>query len=318
MRGAERLDGYTQLYGGVAVSRDELVVIESNDVALALGDDLGDIDELARAVGQEHADREDTVALDQSVLHDRRHRDDVHVAAREDRHDLLPREVEVAQRGDGEKPRVLHDHLVVLHHVEERHDELLVFDRDDPVEVSLEIGEDLVARLLHGGAVGDGAHMRQFHDMPRLERGLHACGPRRFYADHLYVRIQKLGHGRYSRGEPAAADGHQDVVDKRQLLHDFHRDGALAGRDAQVVEGVHEGELALLGQLERAGVGLVVHVACEHDLSSERFGALHLDIGGRCGHDDGGGHAVALRRVGHALRVVAGRRGDEAALALVV
>ena len=92
----------------------------------------------------------------------------------------------------------------------------------------------------------------------------------------------------------------------------------MAGRDTQVVEGVHEGELALLGQLERAGVGLVVDVASEHDLSSERFGALHLDIGGRCGHDDGGGHAVALRRVGHALRMVAGRRGDEAAFALVV
>ena len=73
-----------------------------------------------------------------------------------------------------------------------------------------------------------------------------------------------------------------------------------------------------IGELERAGIGLVVHVTCEHDLSAERFGALHLDIGGRCGHDDGGGHAVALCRVGHSLRVVAGRRGDETALALVV
>ena len=224
----------------------------------------------------------------------------------------------MAQRGDGEKPRVLHDHLVILHHVEERHDEFLVLDCDDPVKVLLKIGEDLVARLLHGGAVGDGAHMRKLHDMPRLERRLHACRPRRFHADHIDVRVQELGQGRYARGKPTASDGDQDVVDKRQLLHDFHRNGALPSRDAQVVEGMHEGEAALLGQLERAGVGLVVHVACEHDLSAERFGALHLDIGGCCGHDDGGGHAVALCRVGHPLRVVAGRRGDETALALVV
>ena len=149
------------------------------------------------------------------MLHDRRHGDDVHVAAREDRHDLFSREIEVAQRGDGEKPRVLHDHLVILHHVEERHDELLILDCDDPVKVLLKIREDLVAWLLHGGAVGDGTHMRKLHDMPRFERRLHACRPRRLHADHLDVRVQELGQGRYARGKPAASDGDQDVVDKR-------------------------------------------------------------------------------------------------------
>ena len=64
VRGAERLDGHAQLHGGVAVGRDKLVVVESDDVALALGDDLGNVDKLAGAVGQEHADREDAVALD--------------------------------------------------------------------------------------------------------------------------------------------------------------------------------------------------------------------------------------------------------------
>ena len=94
--GAERLDGYAQLHGGVAVCGDELVVVKSDDVALAVGDDLRNAYQLAGAVGQKHGNGEDAVALDQAVLHHRRHGDDVHVAAGENGNDLLALEVEVA------------------------------------------------------------------------------------------------------------------------------------------------------------------------------------------------------------------------------
>ena len=114
------------------------------------------------------------------------------------------------------------------------------------------------------------------------------------------------------------ADGHQDVVDERQLLHDLHGDGALARGDAQVVERVDECVAVLLGKLERVFVGLVVDVAGQHHVGAQRLGALDFDERGGGGHDDGGLDAVMLGGIGDALRVVAGGCGDQTVRALLV
>ena len=99
--GAERLDGDAQLHGGLAVRGDELVVVQADDVALVVSDDLRHAHQLAGSVGQKHRNGEDAVALDQAVLHHRGHGDDVHVAAGEDGDDLLALEVQMAKSGHG-------------------------------------------------------------------------------------------------------------------------------------------------------------------------------------------------------------------------
>ena len=288
-------------------------MLQADDVALVLGDDLRHAHQLAGAVGQKHAHREDAVALNKAVLHHRRHGDDVHVAAGKDGDDLLAREIQMAQRRHGEQAGILDDHLVAFDHVQKRHDQLGVVDGDDVVEVLLQIREGLVAGLEHRGAVGDGARVRQLHHMPGLDGRLHAGRALRLHADHLDVRVQQLGQGGHAGGKPAAADGHQDVVHQRQLLDDLHGDGALAGGDAQVVERVDERVAVFLGQLHGVLIGLVVNVAVQNHLGAEVLRALDLDERRGGGHDDGGLHAVALGGVGDALRMVAGRRRDEPA-----
>ena len=212
----------------------------------------------------------------------------------------------MAKSGHGEQAGVLHDHLMVLDHIQKRRDQLVVVDGDDVVEVLLDVREDLVAGLEHRGAVGDGVGARQLHHVAGLQGGLHACCAGRLHADDLDVRVEQLGQRGHARGKPAAADRHQDVVDERQLLHDLHGDGTLACGDAQVVEGVDERVAVLLGKLERVFVGLVVDVAGQHHVGAQGLGALDLDERGGGGHDDGGLDAVMLRGVGDALRVVAG------------
>ena len=134
------LDRDRQLDGGVAVDAHKLVVLELDDVAVLLGDHAGHAHEHARAIGQKDAHGEDAAALDQAVLDDGAHGDDVHVAARENAHDALVLGRQVLGGGHGEKAGVLDHHLVVLDHVKEAHDQLFVLDGDDVVEVLLQVG----------------------------------------------------------------------------------------------------------------------------------------------------------------------------------
>lgn len=113
------------------------------------------------------------------MLHHRGHGDDVHIAAGEDGDDFLAFEVQMAKGGHGEQAGVLHDHLMVLDHIQKRRDQLVVVDGDDAVEVLLDVGEDLVAGLEHRGAVGDGVGARQLHHVAGLQGGLHACCARK-------------------------------------------------------------------------------------------------------------------------------------------
>ena len=54
------------------------------------------------------------------------------------------------------------------------------------------------------------------------------------------VGLDRLGRRRHARDQAAAADGHGQDLQVRRVLQHFQRDGALAGHDAEVVEGVHE------------------------------------------------------------------------------
>ena len=101
------------------------------------------------------------------------------------------------------------------------------------------------------------------------------------------------------------------------LAQDLHRDGALAGDDIRVVERMDEGQLVLLLEIERVGVRVRVRIAEQHDLGAACAHGfdLHLRRGHR--HHDHRPAPQLLRSERHALRVVAGRRGDHAALQLL-
>ena len=115
-----------------------------------------------------------------------------------------------------------------------------------------------------------------------------------------------------ARDQPAAADGHDDAVEVGVVGEQLEADGALAGDDERVVEGVHE----------RAAVGDQLR-APDHRLGQVGArGARRWRRGGGCGptftngvvrgHHDRGGDAEQRGVAGDGLGVVAGRHGHDA------
>lgn len=66
----------------LAVDVDELVVFQLDDVALFFGHDAGHLEQLAGAVRQLDGEGEHPAPIDEAVLNQGGHGDNVHIAAR--------------------------------------------------------------------------------------------------------------------------------------------------------------------------------------------------------------------------------------------
>ena len=138
----------------------------------------------------------------------------------------------------------------------------------------------------------------------------------RLDADDANFGIGLLEGAGDAADEAAAADGHDDGFDVGDLLEQFEADGALAGDDFGVVEGMDEGAALFDAAAQGFVAGFVVACAVEDDFSAvaARGGDFDLRRGQR--HDDLGANAARGSVKGDALRVIAGAGGDHAALAL--
>ena len=246
------------------------------------------------------------------------HGDHIHIASGEDGDDVLSLAAQVPQGGYGEQAGVFHHHLMPLHNVQKGFHQLAVLNGDDPVHIFLHKGEDLIARGLDRHAVGNGGGAGEGDHMARLQAGLHGGRPGGFYADDLHMGVEQLGQGGHSRRQSPAADGYQDDLHVGQVLENLVGDGALAGGQGQVVEGVDVGQPLVLGHLSSQLGGVVKDLAVEDYLGSVVLGVVHLHQGGGGGHDDGGRHSCGLSRVGHPLGVVARRGGDQPPVLLLL
>ena len=80
----------------------------------------------------------------------------------------------------------------------------------------------------------------------------------RLDADDLDRGTQRLGIGSDAGDQAAAADGHENRVDVVAvvLAQDLHGDRPLPGDHVGIVEGVHEHQPALAGELDAPLIGL--------------------------------------------------------------
>ena len=101
-----------------------------------------------------------------------------------------------------------------------------------------------------------------------------------------------------------------------RLLEDLERHRALAGDHVRVVERMDERQAFARGDRLGLGARFGQVGAVQHDRRAELAAVGHLDQRGELRHDDGHRNAEQRAVIGDALRVVAGRRGDHAALAL--
>ncbi|MCY1520347.1 hypothetical protein D9M68_551220 [compost metagenome] len=175
----------------------------------------------------------------------------------------------------------------------------------------------MLADLRHRHAVGEQPDLRQHHPLAGGHGRLQAVGVVRLDADHLDLRAQVLHVGGDARHQAAAANRHEDGVQRAAVLaEDFHGHGALPGDHVRVVIGRHEGQALLRRQLQRVGQGVGEGIAVQHHLAATGTHAVDLELRGGARHHDGRFDAQLPRRQRQALGMVAGRCGDHAPRAL--
>ena len=134
-------------------------------------------------------------------------------------------------------------------------------------------------------------------------------------------RRARLDRERDAGGEPAAGGVDDDAVEReaepRNVLDDLAAGGALPGDDQGIVIGRHQHGAALLRDLARDRLAVLVFAIVQHHLGAERRGALAFGPRRVARHHDDRRHAEELRRRGDALGVIAGGERHHAAVPLV-
>ena len=293
---------------------------DGDDVAAAAGDDLGHLFELAGLVLQRDGQVGLATAHDQTTGDDAVEDVDVDVAAGDDADHLFALDGQLVEEGCGHRHRTgtLGDELLVLHQGEDGGSGLVFRDGHDVVHILL---AELVGQLTGGldlNTVRKGGSGGESLVFVLVEGTVHAGGTLGLNAVDLDIGLQALDGKGHAGDEAAAAHRHDDGIDVGQLVQNFQTDGALPRDDLLIVVGVDEGHAGLLLQLHGLVVGVVVGAGYEADLCAEAFGVLHFHDGGTVRHTDDALDAPAGGGQRHALRVVAGRTGDDAFLALLL
>ena len=302
---------------GLGAGRGEAVV--------ELGDragpqDRGEAQEGALLLGD--GDPEDGLALltDLAALGDVAQLVEVEVGAGQDEGEALAGQVvlgDVAlEPRQGQGAGGLGDGAHVVEDVAHGGGGLVGGDGDDVVEQGPAHAEGLLTDAAHSHPFGKQTHMVQGDGLPAQQGGLEAGRLLVLDADDLDPGHELLDEDGDTGRQPAAAHGHEDAVEMGVLLDELQTDGALTGNDAGVVEGGDVGQALGLGQAGGLSLGRVEVVPVEADLAAQGANGVDLDLGGDGGHDDDGAHPQQGGGAGHALGVVAGRGGDDAALAL--
>ena len=182
---------------------------------------------------------------------------------------------------DCQKSGVLNDHLVVFYHIKESNDQLIIIDRNDIIQIFLDIREDMLTRSLYRSTICNRIYMRKSNDFAFLHGGLHAGCSGRLYTDDLDMRVQKLGKCGNTCCQSASSDRYKDIIYKRKLLYDFHCNGSLSCRNSRIVKRMDKGISFFFCQFQSISTGLIIDISLEDDFCAVALGALYLNK--RCG-----------------------------------
>ena len=118
------------------------------------------------------------------------------------------------------------------------------------------------------------------------------------------------------RDEAPAGQGHEHLVQIRQLLEQLDRDGPLPFDDVGIVEGVDERQAARGGEGRCALFGRVVAVAAEDQRGAGLLDPAQLERVRPVGNAHGGGDADVACNLRDSAAMVAGGDRDDAPAAL--
>jgi len=176
--------------------------------------------------------------------------------------------------------------------------------------------ERQLADVAHGDAFGQRVAARR-HRLAGQDL-VHRRVARGLDADHLEVGLERARRHGAARDHAAAAHRHDQRVELRRILQHLERHRALTRDDTRIVVGMDEHEFLLCRDAPRLGGRFGQRVAVQHHRRAMAARVADLGVGRKGRHHDGGRNTEAPGVIGDALRVVAGRHGDHAALALLV
>src|SRR5438105_7827143 len=245
-------------------------------------------------------------------LEDRDQRRRVDVAAGHDAYDRPAAGLSGERRRHGRRARALRDDVIALDEQTDRVGDLAQRRHERSVEQLLREREHLREHARTADAVDERPRVRDIESLALGEGGDERRRRVGLGREDLRARAQRAR----GRGDPgcqtSTTERHDDRVDLRQILEDLEPDGAVAGHDRGVAEGVHEQAVDAVATMGAERVEPLV-VRHRNDLASH---ALHgRELRGRSAlrYHDGAGDAEAVRVPGDALRHVARARGPDTA-----
>ena len=202
---------------------------------------------------------------------------------------------------------------MLFHECQDCRRDLIIGDRNDVIDVLAANFKGQATRLFDSNTVGNGSNAAKLLDLLILDRFQHGGGTLCLHAVDLDIWLDHFDGIGNARNKSAAADGNDNGIHIRDLLHELERDGSLPRNDILIVKGVDKGISLFVTQLQCFFISVVVNALNEAHLGTVALGCL--DLGDWCavGQADDSLDAVALCRKCHALCVVARRAGDHAA-----
>src|SRR5262245_31139046 len=135
-------------------------------------------------------------------------------------------------------------------------------------------------------------------------------------AENPYVWFQMLERQSNPGNQAAASDWDDDGIQIWDLPGEFKAERSLAGDDRRIVKAVDIGQTFRASQLVRAFPSLANIRAMQDDGCAVPAALNDCGQGSEAGHNNRGRDAQLLCVIGEAERVIAGGRGDHAALTL--
>ena len=195
---------------------------------------------------------------------------------------------------------------MIFNHIQKSHDQLIIFNGNDAVQIFLKIREDMLARSLHCSTVRYGIYMRKGYNFSFFQRRFHTGCSCRLYSDHPDMRIQKLRKSGNTGSQTAAANRYKNIVYKRKLLDDLHGNGTLSGGNCRIIKGMDKRIAFLFCQLQSISAGFIIDIALQDHLCSIAFCPFHLNKR-RCGrHYDDRLYPEFVSSIGNTLSVISG------------
>ena len=217
-----------------------------------------------------------------------------------------------------QKTGILYDHLMVLNHVKESNDQLIILNRDDIIQILLDIRENLLSRSLYSSTISNRIYMRKSHNLPLLQRSLHTCCTSRLNTDYFDMWIQKLRKCGNTCCKSASTDRNQNIINKWKLLNDLHCNGTLSCGNCRIIERMDKGISLFLSKFQCMCTCLIIYITMQDNLCTITLCSLNLDQRSCGRHNNHCLHTIFMRSIGNTLCMISGGCCDQTFISLFI